>query len=210
METKVIEMPKSKMKNFQKRMSDHFHERKGSVAVSMASILVISLFANQWLSSPTSMLGLSQAERTGGHRGIASVRTEDYASRVRWEHEMAEQIATGNYQNAHFAMKPSERDELLFGMLAGRYGAEMAQGHVMGLHYTETSGNGEPVAIENGQEFLMKYKDVWSAQFAKVELENKTGNTEVYNLKGEQGETAAKAQLDFDQAGRLTAVKILK
>jgi hypothetical protein len=127
MENKVIQLPK--VLNWQKQWRDHFHERKASVAVSIASILVFSLFLNQWLISPSlTMAG-------AGQRGIASVglSAEDYKNTVKWEHELADQVAGSRRNVAHLSEKPNLRDELLFGALGGRYGVQFEQGKVLSI-----------------------------------------------------------------------------
>lgn len=206
METNVIQIPKSKIQSFQKRMSDRFHERKGSVAVSIAAVLVFSLFMNQWLISPAPVAGVGASSR-----GIASVGSrEDYVNKVKWEHEMADEIADSKLAGAHLAVRPSLRDELLFGMLAGRYGVQMEQGRVLGLSWTNTDSNGEPIQIKGGDLFLNEYKNVWAVSFSQIQLSQKTPQQEVYNLMDSQGASSGQAQLDFDQDGRLLAIKFIK
>ena len=141
MENKVIHLPK--IHTFQKRLRDSFHERKASVAVSLGSVLVLSLFLNQWLIAP----GLTMPG--AGQRGIASVglTSEDYKKDIQWEHEFADKIASGKIADACLSEKPSLRDEMLFSTLEGRYGVQFEQGRILSLNFNTSKANGQAVAI---------------------------------------------------------------
>jgi hypothetical protein len=204
MENKVIQLPK--VLNWQKQWRDHFHERKASVAVSIASILVFSLFLNQWLISPSlTMAG-------AGQRGIASVglSAEDYKNTVKWEHELADQVAGSRRNVAHLSEKPNLRDELLFGALGGRYGVQFEQGKVLSIEFNASKANGNAMIIADREKFIKDYRGVWALDFADAEFESKTEHQEIYKLLGPDRSEKGRAMLDLDQDGHFIGLKIIK
>jgi hypothetical protein len=179
-------------------------QKKMNATFAIASILVASLFFNQWLGNTVAQPSKDVS------RGIASVspNSEDYADKVKWEHKLADHIGTDKRAIASLAVKPTLRDELLFGTLAGRYGSVIKGGRFMSLEYSSAKAQGLPVAIASGEKFLMKFKDLWAADFSEAKLESKESQREIYNLTNSSGEKAALAHLDFDRDGNLLSVKI--
>ncbi len=208
MENKVIQLPK--VQTIQKRMHDRFHEKKASVAVSLASILVLSLFLNQWLIAP----GLNAPG--AGLRGIASVglsaegSKNDYKKNIQWEHELAEKIAIGKASAAHLSEKPSLRDEMLFSTLAGRYGVQFEEGRIVSLNFNSSKSNGQAVAILDREKFIKDYRGLWALDFADTQAESKTQSQEVYKLIGADNTEKGRATLDLDLEGHLVGLKIIK
>ena len=208
MENKVIHLPK--VHTFQKRMRDSFHEKKASVAVSLASVLVLSLFLNQWLIAP----GLTMPG--AGLRGIASVGLSaedyknDYKKNIQWEHELAEKVALGKATDAHLSEKPSLRDEMLFSTLAGRYGVQFEQGRIVSLIFNTAKANGQAVDISDREKFIKDYRGLWALDFADTKVEAKSQNQEVYKLMGADNTEKGRALLDLDPEGRLVSLKIIK
>ncbi len=185
-------------------METFMTQKKVNATFAIASILVASLFFNQWLGGSVTQPNKDLS------RGIASVspNSEDYADKVKWEHKLADHIGTDKRAIASLAIKPTIRDELLFGMLAGRYGSVVKEGRVISLEYSSAKAQGLPVAVANGEKFLMKFKDLWAADFSEVQLESKESQREIYKLTNSSGEKVASAQLDFDRDGNLLSVKI--
>ncbi len=208
MENKVIQLPK--VQTIQKRMHDRFHEKKASVAVSLASILVLSLFLNQWLIAPS--LNMSAT----GVRGIASVGTSsedsknEYKKNILWEHELAEKIASGKVSVAHLSERPSLQDEMLFSTLAGRYGVQFEQGRILSLNFNSSKTNGQAVAILDREKFIKDYRGLWALDFADTRVESKTPSQEIYRLIGADNSEKGRATLDLDLEGHLVGLKIIK
>lgn len=208
MENKVIQLPK--VQTLQKRMHDRFHEKKASVAVSLASILVLSLFLNQWLIAP----GMGRA--SADLRGIASVglsaeeSKNEYKKNILWEHELAEKIASGKASAAHLSEKPSLRDEMLFSTLAGRYGVQFEEGRIIGLNFNSSKANGQAVAIIDREKFIKDYRGLWALDFADTKVESKTQSQEIYKLIGADNSEKGRATLDLDLEGHLVGLKIIK
>lgn len=207
MENKVIQLPK--VHTFQKRLRDSFHEKKASVAVSLASVLVLSLFLNQWLIAP----GLTMPG--AGQRGIASIglSAEDYKSdykkNIQWEQELSEKIAHEKVADAYLSEKPSLRDEMLFSTLAGRYGVQFERGRIVSLAFN-TAANGQPVDISDREKFIKDYRGVWAIDFADARVEHKNQRQEIYRLLGPDNTEKGRALLDLDQDGHLVGLKIIK
>lgn len=208
MENNVIQLPK--VHTFQKRLQDSFHEKKASVAVSMASVLVLSLFLNQWLIAP----GLTMPG--AGQRGIASVGMSsedyknDYKKNIQWEHELADKVAGGKIADAHLSEKPSLRDEMLFSTLAGRYGVQFEQGRIISLNFNTAKANGKAIDISDREKFIKDYRGVWALDFADIRIELKNERQEVYQLLGADNIEKGRAMLDLDQDGHLVGLKIIK
>lgn len=208
MENKVIQLPK--VQTIQKRMHDRFHEKKASVAVSLASILVLSLFLNQWLVAP------NMSRPNSDLRGIASVglSAEDskieYKKNILWEHELAEKIAGGKMAAVHLSEKPSLRDEMLFSTLAGRYGVQFEEGRIIGLNFNSSKANGQAVAILDREKFIKDYRGLWALDFADTKIESKSQTQEIYKLIGADNSEKGRATLDLDLEGHLVGLKIIK
>ena len=200
----MIQLPK--VHTFQKRVSDRYHEKKASVVVSLASILVLSLFLNQWLIAP----GMNSASE--GQRGLASLGSSalDYKKNIQWEQELAEKIAVGKVASAHLSEKPSLRDEMLFSTLAGRYGVQFEQGRILSLTFNSSKLNGQAVQILNREKFITEYRGVWALDFADARIQTKSETQEIYQLLGADNLEKGRAQLDLDQEGHLISLKIIK
>lgn len=179
-------------------------QKKVNATLATASVLVVSLLLNQWLGSSVAFNGTKDPAR-----GIASVsaKPEDYANKVKWEHQMADSIGTNNRAVASLATKPTLRDELLYGVLEGHYGFVYHGSQLASIEYSAEKAHGTPISIQDREKFLMKYKDLWAADFANVKLSSKEGQREIYHLISGAGEKTATAQLDFDPEGNLLSVK---
>lgn len=200
METKVIPM---KSMSWQKKISNRFHEKKASSVVSLVAVLVLSLVANQWLMAKS-----SSDIAAAPSRGLASFNPSvDYKEQVRWEHELANRISKDS-EEAQMAVRPSLRDELLFGELEGKYAFQLEKGKVLGLEWTATENNGSPVRLSDALAFVSKYQSLWSVQFHQIQLLGRSPTQEQYNLMTADQKVLAKAVLDFDQEGRLLSFKI--
>lgn len=209
MEKKVTELPVRNMKM-------RIHDKKATNVLSIASLLVFSLFLNQWLvQAPRHIMEADHA--SVGKRGIASVpTTEDLSTVVNWEQELAQQMSDEkNDQAAYFAIKPNLRDELVFGVLQGKYGMQLQEGLIQSLEFINSQDEALsadnanlPLVISNKADFLQQYKDIFSIAFSEVSKSTETGNKETYHLINKDKTIVGAADFVLDNEGRVLSIKV--
>lgn len=197
----VIEFPKAQ--SIRKRMQDKAQEQKAVVILSIASVLLMTVFLNQWLvRSP------DQGLVTDGNRGVASFEPSSFAKDVKWEHDLAKRMASEKALTAaSLAESPTLRDDLVFGFLEGKYGMKLAQGRIQSLEFIDAQAGDQPLKIEDKAEFLRKYSEAFGLQFAEVSLVAQAdGGGQVYNLIDSSKEIVGRAHFKMDDQGRVQAI----
>ncbi len=127
----VIEFPKSQ--SFRKTLQNKAQEQKSVLILSIASVLIMTVFLNQWLTQ-TSNSSLT----TDGNRNVASFEPAAFAKDVKWEHDLAKHLASEKSgMVSNLAETPTLRDELIFGFLEGKYGMKLDQGRIESLEFID-------------------------------------------------------------------------
>lgn len=197
----VIEFPKKN--SLRARVQQKAQDQKAILSLSIASVLVMSLFFNQWLISGHDKIAV-------GNRGIASFEGGASAQDVKWEHDLAQKLSQKDLQDpSQLADKPTMRDNLVFGYLQGKYGVKMNENQVESIEFIDAEAGEAPLVIEKKASFLLDYKAALGMSFDQVSLSNHEGNTETYSLISQKN-IVASAQFTMDDQGRVTAVKIVK
>ncbi|WP_347356452.1 hypothetical protein [Bdellovibrio sp.] len=196
----VIEFPKAQ--SVRKRLQDKAQEQKAVLVLSIASVLIMTVFLNQWL-----VRGPDQGVAAAGNRGVASFEPSTFAKDVKWEHDLAKRMAREKFTAAaSLAEAPTLRDELVFGFLEGKYGMKTVEGRIESLEFIDAQAGEHPMQIADKAEFLKKYSDAFGVQFAEVSLAQNSSGEQVYSLIDSSKEIVGKAQFVTDDQGRVQAI----
>lgn len=198
----VIQFPKEQA--LRVRLRERGNQQKAVLALSILSVLMLSVLSNQWVT---------RAERSvGGGRSIASIGAPagSQVSDIKWEHELASQLSKSKDLHAHFAVKPSLRDELVFGALEGRYGVQLAQGHVASIQFVDEQNGQEPLLVKDRADFLNRYRSVFALEFSQAGFVSASNGVETWNLVAGDKTIVGQAKFTLDNQGRMTAFSITR
>ncbi len=202
-ENKVLEFPESK--SVRKRLMDRNQDQKAVLGLSIVSVLVVSVFLNEWIVK--SQAGIDAI--SGANRGIASIEEVGAVESIQWEHELAQKLSQDkDTAKGLLAAKPTLKDELVFGFLEGKYRTHLSENKIQGFEFLDQKNNEQPLVIKQKEEFLKIFRTVFSVTFAKVQLDKKESGFEVYKLLGSSNQTIGQAQFSLDDQGRVLSLKI--
>lgn len=202
-ESKVLEFPKSQ--SLRKRLMDRNQDQKAVLGLSIVSVLIITVFLNEWVVKSQKSSGIFSE----GNRAVASFENRDSAEGIKWEHELAEKFAEEKESaKSLMAVKPTLKDELVFGFLEGKYKTHLANAKIEGFDFTENQAGDQPLVIRERAEFLKIFKSVFSVSYSKVQLQSRDGNQETYTLLSATNQDLGKARFQLDDEGRVLSLKI--
>lgn len=198
----VIQFPKDQAVRV--RLRERGSQQKAVLALSILSVLMLSVLSNQWVTR-------AETPVSGG-RTIASIGSPggSQASDIKWEHELASQLSKSKDLQAHLAVKPSLRDELVFGALEGRYGVHLQQGRVEALQFVNEQNGQQPLLVKDRAEFLSKYRPVFALEFSQAGFVSSANGEEVWNLVAGDKTIVGQAKFTLDADGRMTALTIAR
>lgn len=191
----VIQFPKEQAVRV--RLQERNTQRRSVLALSILSVLMLSVISNQWLTK--------SSEQTRS-RGIASIG-EVAVSNVKWEHELANTLSNAKGLSGTLAERVSLRDELVFGELEGRYGVRIKDGRVESLEYTAREGE-TALNLKNRAAFLMKYRSVLSVSFDQAGLASSAPGVETWNLMTSDKTIVGTAKFTLDNSGNVTSINL--
>lgn len=194
----MIEFPKAQ--SIRKRMQDKAQEQKAVLILSIASVLITTVFINQWLAGSNSLSSVS------GSRNVASIDSS-FVKDVKWEHDLAKRFALDRESvTANIAETPTLRDELVFGFLEGKYGMKLSQGRIKSLEFIDAQAGEQPMAIANKEEFLTKYSEAFGLNFSEASLAKKINGEQVYTLIDSRKLIIGQAHFVTDDKGRVQVI----
>lgn len=195
----VIEFPKAQ--SIRKRLQDKAQEQKAVLILSIASVLIMTVFLNQWLAS-----GSDSSHALQGDRNVASA-DPNFAKDIKWEHELAKKLASDNSElSASLAETPTLRDELIFGFLEGKYGMKLSQGRIERLEFIDAQAGEQPMDISDKLQFLSKYSEAFGVNFDQASLSKKTNGEQIYTLIDASKEIVGQARFVMDENGRVQTI----
>lgn len=106
------------------------------------------------------------------------------------------------------AVKPTLKDELVFGFLEGKYKTRLVNAKIEGFDFSENQAGDQPLVIKEKAEFLKIFKSVFTVGYSKVELQKREGNQETYKLLSSANKDLGTAQFQLDEQGRVLSLKI--
>lgn len=196
----VIEFPKAQ--SVRKRLQDKAQEQKAVLVLSIASVLLMTVFLNQWL-----MHGPDQNLANGSNRGVASFEPSSFAKDVKWEHDLAKRLSTEKSAlTASLAETPTLRDELVFGYLEGKYGMKLAEGRIESLEFIDAQAGENPMVIADKAGFLKKYSEAFGLQFTEVSVNTSADGQPVYSLIDSSKQIIGKVHFVTDGEGRVQEI----
>lgn len=202
-ENKVLEFPKSQ--SARKRILDRGQDQKAVLGLSIVSVLIMTVFLNEWVVKSQNKVDAF----TAGNRGIASFEDRDSVEGVKWEHELAQKLSQEKGAvKSLLAVKPTLKDELIFGFLEGKYKTHVVNSRIQSFDFTDSHGGDQPLVIKEKGEFLKIFKSVFSLDYSKVEFASRQGNTEVYKLISNGNKDLGQAHFQLDDEGRVLSLKI--
>lgn len=204
----VIPFPQERVRRAkpQRVMVFDLENKKMMVSASLLSFLFLVSIVNSTMISSS-----KQAVVIDG-RGIASVESVNGLSRnTDWEHHLADELAGKPYQRglASIARKPTAEDDLLMGLLQGKYSVKFNNGKLKEIQFSN-SPDIEPRFVQQDQ-FFKKYKEMMPdyETTQKVSVEKKGGQTlEVYQLIGKNQTPKASVVMTLDSKGRLLTMQV--
>ncbi len=203
---KIIEFPKDK--SFRKRLQDKVQEQKAALAFSIASVLLMTVFVNQWMIDNANYNSTSNALK--GDRQVASFEAANFARDVKWEHDLAKRLNNSEESlSVNLAERPTMRDELVFGYLQGRYGMKIDQGRIASLDFIDAQAGEHPLAIGDKSKFLKNYAAAFGEAFNEVSLVSgqNSKQTQSYNLINSSKVIVGQANFILDQEGRVQTIR---
>lgn len=200
--SKVIEFPKEH--SVKKRLQDKAQEQKAVLVLSIASVLLMTVFLNQWLVN-----GPDRSLSGSGNRQVASFEPGVFAKDIKWEHDLAKKISNDKANLlANLAEKPTLRDELIFAFLEGKYGMKLNQGRIEKLEFIDAQAGEQPMAIDDKPAFLRQYAEAFGMNYSEASLTSTTDATQVFNLIDSDKTIVGTATFELDHQGRVQAIKI--
>lgn len=202
MENNVVQFPKER--SMRKIWAERSQNNKAALAMSIASVLVLTVFLNEWMLNSK----VQDLANAGAGRGLASAQTVN-ASDIRWEHELARKLASAELARpAALAIQPSLRDELVFGHLQGKYGVKSIGGKIQELEFLNQTAGDQPLKLSNHIEFIKKYSDLWPASVVHVSLKSSSASEEVYQVLDGKNNILGSAEFKLDSEGRVLNFRI--
>lgn len=195
----VIEFPKTQ--SIRKRLQDKAQEQKAVLILSIASVLIMTVFLNQWV-----VQGLSSSSSVNGNRNVASFDSSSVKD-VKWEHDLAKRFASGKESiSASLAEVPTLRDDLVFGFLEGKYGMKLSQGRIRSLEFIDAQAGEQPMAISDKADFLTKYSEAFGLNFSEASLAKNSNGEQVYTLTDSSKVIVGQARFLTDGKGRVHTI----
>lgn len=201
----VIQFPKAQ--SVRKRLQDKAQEQKSVLILSIASVLITTVFLNQWLAN-----GPEASFSANGSRTVASLESANFAKDVKWEQDLAKKMASDSstLHSVKIAEDPTLRDELIFGFLEGKYGMKLTKGRIESLEFIDAQAGEHPMVIQDKAEFLVKYSEAFGQNYSEVSLMQNSDAEQVYSLISSSKEIVGKARFNSDEQGRVQSIQFIQ
>lgn len=197
----VLEFPRSK--SYRLRSRQRFMQQRGMLLLSIMAILVMTVVGNQFITN--------QEIGSTGSRSLASLQGfESQLSSIKWEHELAREYSRSEGKKGHLAVRPTLKDEMLYGALEGRYGIKLHDNRVVTVEFLNQAGLGQfkPIKVIDRASFLTRYADNFAISYSMVSLVESEKNQERWNLLSSDRRVVGQAIVELDQQGSLVSIHI--
>ncbi|MCX7978390.1 MAG: hypothetical protein N2578_05245 [Bdellovibrionaceae bacterium] len=191
----VIELPTNR------RVLRKQYNQKAVLVLSIFSVLMLSSIVNRYFFSPSTL-------RPSLSREVASVDMSSHQNEVEflWERQVAEEIATRDIAGK-IAEPPTPRDELVFGVLKGRYGVELENGKVRALKVIDPA---KTVEIPDPRKMIKNYRELFSVEFADASAPIKVEKGYMIRLLAKDKTIVGNAVVDLDPQGAVQSLSFEK
>ncbi len=210
----IIKFPQDKVKRSKgtKRSGPiiDLENRKVMVSAALLSFLFIVTLIN------SSIMATNNKTIIIDSRGIASVGSLNGMERnTEWEHRLAQELSEKPMLRgvASIARKPSMQDDLLIGLLQGKYSVRFKEGKISHISFSK----GPDLDIKPRQlkriEFLTSYRDMLPISFTQIERVevNKSDDgkvMETYSIVDEKSLAKAQVVFELDKMGGMLSMKV--
>lgn len=197
-ENQILEFPTKK--SLRVRMMNQSAEKKSILSVSLASVFLVTLVLNEWIKN------VQQIRNEGNTRGVASLELKDFKKEYDWEQKWAKELSYQQAdQSSKVASRPSERDNLIYGVLEGKYSANFQKGQLTSLTFNSMAGESPTLIPEL---FLRDYHKILNSSSERYRLLQKQGSTMTYELLSEKNQALGLAEFDLNADGTILSLKI--
>jgi hypothetical protein len=147
-------------------------------------------------------------------RSIASVSNWESTHASEWKTSFWKKaVLAADRSIASIANKPTDLDQLRFGVLEGKYFIKLEAGKITELEFQESTGAPErPKYIEDKAGFLKTYGPLLAVDYESAQRTRRvveSGNIiEEYTLLGPKSSAVAKVEFKSDENGRLLSMKL--
>lgn len=192
--------------------SRRFHHMIASGA--LASVLFVVTLLN---------LTLSQNETKQNTRTIASVEATHSTRAELWKADLLHKmVQVADRKMASVASRPTDLDQLRFGLLEGKYSLKLESGRITEIEFQESNQISERPKYIDKAEFLTTYKDLVAADFetaqrvrraiedGKIVEEFELINSASKDRGPTSSNVVARVAFKSDESGRLLSMKLTR
>ncbi len=194
-ENQILEFPTKK--SLRVRMMNQSAEKKSILSISLASVFLVTLVMNEWIKN------VQQIQKEGSARGVASLELKDFKKEYDWEQKWAKELAVQEAdQSSKVASKPNDRDNLVYGVLEGKYSANFQKGQLISLEF-----NGSDSAPSLKPElFLSEYQRYLNSNSDHYRLLQKDGSKMTYEILSNKNQVLGLAEFDVNADGTIQSL----
>ncbi len=185
------------------------------LSFGLMAILFVSSFVNYSMfdsKERENSISLTSVSPVNSTRGIASVGQLDAAPKVGLNREM---VKANIRKAASVGTKPSQLDQLAFGLLEGKYAIKMNDGKVTEIKFSDAQNFGDrPKYVNDRVSFIDDHKNLLPVKFQNIKVLKKSSDdfstTETYSLMDSDNGRVGRVQFQLDDKGRLLSMLFTK
>ncbi len=175
-------------------------------------VLALSLIVNHKVFDKNEASSLSLASSDVKQtRGIASVSPAEISIK-KMKFQLNRELVTSRVRKAaSVGSRPTDLDNLTFGLLEGKYAVRLESGKLAQLEFSDAQGNGDrPKYINDRKSFIQSYKTLLPVDFESVQALPSTGEkgVEIFNLISSDLSRVGQVHFKVDDSGRLISMKV--
>ena len=200
-DNKVIQLPTRINKQHEARQK--LQSQRFAAAVSLGSVILVSLFLNQFLNRQRAQ-HLPLEISPSGQRFIASSPENQSSENLNWEVRLAKDLNKRSVPVIS-AQRPLSSDQFLFGELRGQYQAVLND--QFKISKLQIIGEGSQVELSDIRSFLIAKREIFSVDFDAVNETSDEDGIQVYKLfKGPRA--VGEARVEKNAFGNLKTLEI--
>lgn len=167
----VLQFPK--YQSARMRAEKKIQERRAILALSVGSIMLMTVFINQVLvrhqtKGIASARGIASVEGSAAEApGLESIQKDALR---KWESTQVNKLSGSEMLGSPVqrAIQPGLHDQLVFGLLEGRYNVQLNKGKITGLEFNSQQKGVDPVALDNAESLLREFKSEFAPVYHEV------------------------------------------
>ncbi|MFN3455686.1 MAG: hypothetical protein ACK41T_12070 [Pseudobdellovibrio sp.] len=168
-------------------------KNSNKIIYSLIFVLIIAFCTNYFFVSRI------QANQD---RGVASFGERSSIHQIKWEQKLAKDISSGKMR-MQMPTQVSWQDVLVYEYLRGQYNVSLQDGYIEKI----TVQNADAGLVIDVNQFMSEYgKKI--KNYSSYEVKNLNKQTDVVELRDEQGSSAGEFQFNKDSDGRVTSINI--